>query len=338
MTARGARPALRRGLRAAALASAALALIACATTRPRAAAPSRSDVLWLNRVTYGLNSQTLADYEQHGRAAFLSAQLAAGEPVLPAPIAAQLSILDLTHADAAQLLAATNAEYKRINSLADGPEKEDARKALNERGNALAYEAARRELLRAIYSPAQLREQLSWFWFNHFNVASSKASIRWLIGDYEERAIRPHVLGHFRELVMATLTHPAMLQYLDNAQNAVNHINENYARELMELHTLGVGSGYTQNDVQELARVLTGVGINADGPAPKLKPAWQPLYRRAGAFEFNPARHDFTAKVLLGKPDPRPRVCRGRAGGGYSGAAARLRPVCLAPAGNVFCV
>ncbi len=70
-------------------------------------------------------------------------------------------------------------------------------------------------------------------------------------------------LGHFRDLVLATLTHPAMLQYLDNAQNAVGYINENYARELMELHTLGVGSGYSQQDIQELARTLTGAGVNA---------------------------------------------------------------------------
>jgi len=302
LTGRSAGTALQRGLPAAALASAVVALVACASTasRPAGPPPSRADVLWLSRVTYGLNSQTLADFALHGRAAFLDEQLANTAPALPEPIAEQINILDVTHADATQLLAATSAEYKRINALADGPEKEEARKALNERGNELAYEAARREVLRAIYSPAQLREQLTWFWFNHFNVASSKASIRWLIGDYEERAIRPHVLGHFRDLVMATMTHPAMLQYLDNAQNAVNHVNENYARELMELHTLGVGSGYTQNDVQELARILTGVGINAGSPAPKLKPAWQSLYRRNGAFEFNPARHDFTAKVLLG--------------------------------------
>jgi uncharacterized protein (DUF1800 family) len=292
---------VQRGLLAALGTAVAVVLLGCASapTRPKATL-ARADVLWLNRITYGLNSQTLADFEHEGRAAFLNAQLADTQPPLPAPIAAQINILDVTHADAAELLAATNAEYKRINSMSDGPEKEEARKALSERGNALAYEAARRELLRAIYSPAQLREQLAWFWFNHFNVAASKASIRWLIGDYQERAIRPHVLGHFRDLVMATLTHPAMLQYLDNAQNAVNHVNENYARELMELHTLGVGSGYTQNDVQELARILTGVGINAGGPAPKLKPEWQALYRREGAFEFNPARHDFTTKVLLG--------------------------------------
>ena len=158
------------------------------------------------------------------------------------------------------------------------PDKEQARKTLNDRGNRLAYEAVRRELLRAVYSPAQLQEQMVWFWLNHFSVFQYKANLRWLVGDYEEHAIRPHVFGHFKDLVMATLEHPAMLQYLDNNQNAAGHINENYARELMELHTLGVGCGYTQQDVQKLARVLTGVGVNA-GDAPKLKPEWQRLYR-----------------------------------------------------------
>ena len=261
---------------------------------------SRADVLWLNRMTYGVNTQILADYQRRGRTDWLDSQLTGRDAVLAPDIASQINLLDVVHADAAQLLAASNAEYKRINALADGPEKEQARKTLNERGNALAYQAARRDLLRAIYSPAQLQEQLAWFWLNHFNVAQSKGSIRWLIGDYEEHAIRPHVLGRFRDLVMATLTHPAMLQYLDNAQNAVNHINENYARELMELHTLWVAAGYTQNDVQNLARILTGVGINAGGPQPQLRPAWQGLYRRNGAFEFNPARHDFSSKMLLG--------------------------------------
>jgi uncharacterized protein (DUF1800 family) len=90
-----------------------------------------------------------------------------------------------------------------------------------------------------------------------------------------------------------------MLQYLDNVQNAAGHVNENYARELMELHTLGVDAGYTQQDVQQLALVLTGVGVNAGNP-PKLKPEWRSLYRRSGAFEFNPARHDFSRKALLG--------------------------------------
>jgi hypothetical protein len=84
---------------------------------------------------------------------------------------------------------------------------------------------------------------------DHFSVFQYKANDAWLVGDYAENAIRPHALGHFRDLVLATLTHPAMLQYLDNAQNAAGHVNENYAREIMELHTLGVGSGYSQQDV-----------------------------------------------------------------------------------------
>ena len=288
-------------MRVALAAGAALTICGCAGAPTRGeSSRSRADVLWLNRVTYGVNSATLTDYARRGRAGFLDAQLASPGSILPSAIAMQINLLDVAHADAAQLLAATNAEYKRINALTDGAEKEQARKALNERGNALAYQAARRALLRAIYSPAQVQEQLVWFWLNYFNVAQSKGSIRWLIGDYEEHAIRAHILGHFRELVIATLTHPAMLQYLDNAQNAVDHVNENYARELMELHTLGVAAGYSQADVQNLARILTGVGVNAGGPEPKLKPAWRALYRRDGAFEFNPARHDFTSKTLLG--------------------------------------
>src|SRR5262249_11697628 len=103
-----------------------------------------------------------------------------------------------------------------------------------------------------------------------------------------------------RDLLMATLRHPAMLRYLDNADNAAGHINENYAREIMELHTMGVGSGYTQNDVEALARILTGAGIDLRPDNPKLPPERQPLLVRDGAFEFNPARHDFGDKVLLG--------------------------------------
>ncbi len=260
----------------------------------------REDVLWLERVTFGLDSRAVADYRRLGRERFLEDQLSAREAALPGPIAAQIAGLDVTRADPEKLLADVNAGYKSINAMADGPDKETARKTLNDQGSTLAYEAIRRELLRAVYSAAQLRQQLQWFWLNHFSVHQGKANLRWLVGDYAERAIGPHVFGHFKDLVLATLEHPAMLQYLDNNQNAAGHINENYARELMELHTLGVGAGYTQDDVQQLARVLTGVGINT-GAAPKLKPEWQRLYVRRGAFEFNPARHDFGSKTLLGQ-------------------------------------
>src|ERR1700745_730169 len=121
-----------------------------------------------------------------------------------------------------------------------------------------------------------------------------------MVGDYEDQAIRPYALGRFRDLLEATLKHPAMLRYLDNADSAAGHVNENYAREIMELHTMGVGSGYSQKDVQELARILTGVGVSLKPGNPQLKPDWQKLYVRTGLFEFNPARHDFGDKQLLG--------------------------------------
>jgi uncharacterized protein (DUF1800 family) len=261
----------------------------------------REDTLWLERVTFGLDSSSVAEYRRLGRERFLDHQLNARDIVLPAPIAAQINALEVSRADPQIGLAELSTQYKTINAMADGPDQEQARKTLNERGNKLAYQAVRRELLRAVYSPSQLQEQMVWFWLNHFSVHQNKANLRWLVGDYAEHAIRPNALGHFKDLVLATLEHPAMLQYLDNNQNAAGHVNENYARELMELHTLGVGAGYGQNDVQQLARVLTGVGINAGAP-PKLKPEWQRLYLRRGAFEFNPARHDFGAKTLFGHP------------------------------------
>lgn len=261
----------------------------------------REDTLWLERASFGLDSASVESYRQLGRERFFEHQLHPAEVALPVPIAAEIAALEISHADPAKWLADVNAQYKLINAMPDGADKEQARKTINDRGNKLAYEAIRRDLLRAVYSPAQLQEQMVWFWLNHFSVFQYKANLRWLVGDYEERAIRPHVFGHFKDLVMASLRHPAMLQYLDNNQNAAGHINENYARELLELHTLGVGGGYSQHDVQELARVLTGVGVNA-GEAPKLKPEMQRFYVRSGAFEFNPARHDFAAKTLLGHP------------------------------------
>jgi uncharacterized protein (DUF1800 family) len=127
-----------------------------------------------------------------------------------------------------------------------------------------------------------------------------KNNIRAMVGDYEQAAIRPHALGRFRGLLGSTLRHPAMLSYLDTAQNAAGHINENYAREIMELNTMGVGSGYSQKDVQELARILTGVGIDAKPDSPKLKPEHAGDLIRDGLFEFNPNRHDYGDKDFLG--------------------------------------
>jgi uncharacterized protein (DUF1800 family) len=280
----------------------------CAGSGSKRAAPAtagalpvfhRQDMLWLERVDFGIDAESAAELHRLGRERYLDRQLQAPQQPPQAAIDAELTALLGARPDPERSLSAVAEERKRINAIADADQKEQARKALNEQGNKLAYDAIREELLRAIYSPSQLDEQVVWFWLNHFSIHQYKANLRWLVGDYADRAIRPHALGHFKDLVLATLEHPAMLQYLDNNQNAAGHINENYARELMELHTLGVNGGYTQQDVQQLARVLTGAGINP-GPPPKLKREWQDLYVREGAFEFNPARHDFGDKLLLG--------------------------------------
>jgi len=260
----------------------------------------RTDTLWLERVSFGIDSESVAELHHLGRQRYLERQLEAPDAPLPAPVAQELAALEVAHADPVRWLAEVGAEYKSINAMPDGTAKVEARKALNEHGNKLANEAIRSELLRAIYSPSQLQEEMVWFWLNHFSVHQRKATLRWLVADYADRAIRRHALGHFKDLVLATLEHPAMLEYLDNNRNAAGHVNENYARELMELHTLGVGAGYTQQDVQQLARVLTGSGVVNAGNPPRLKAEWQALYRRDGAFEFNPARHDFGTKTLLG--------------------------------------
>ena len=259
------------------------------------------DIHWINRVTYGLDSTTLAQYRILGRKSFLEAQLTPPADALPAPAQRAVDAMLITAKRADQLLADSEIESRRINALPDGDEKAKARQVQQDLQERTAFESAKRHLLRAVYSPAQLKEQMTWFWLNHFSVFRYKANLRWSVADYEERAIRPHSLGNFRQLLMATLKHPAMLVYLDNAQSATGKINENYAREVLELHTMGVGSGYTQQDVQELARILTGVGVNYGPVASRVKPELQKLLIKDGAFEFNPARHDFGDKIFLGK-------------------------------------
>ena len=274
-----------------------------AAVAPIAPAPLSSlphdDLQWLERVSFGLSEPLVAEYRRLGRAAFLEEQLSASSTALPPAIAAQVASLQIQHLDSERLLGAVREQRRAIAARASAGGSADARMQLNELGNELAREAVSRELLSAIYSPAQLREQLVWFWLNHFSVFQGKADVRYLIADYAEHAIRPNALGHFGDLLLATLEHPAMLEYLDNQQNRLGHVNENYAREFMELHTLGIDGGYSQQDVQQLALIFTGVGFNA-GPPPRLPRALQALYLRQGMFEFDPAHHDMSRKRLLG--------------------------------------
>ena len=293
-----------------ALAAAACAIAACAPLSPDhpASAESRAEQVQsveplqlLNRLTWGASWASAQQISALGSARFLEQQLHPAPATLPKEIAAQIDAMTISQRPATEL--AIDLEQRRIqaNAIADPESKKAALQAYQQELTRLGREAAARSLLRALYSSNQLQEQMTWFWMNHFNVYLFKRDIRALVGDYEEHAIRDHALGRFRDLLAATVHHAAMLRYLDNEQNAAGRINENYARELMELHTLGVDGGYTQSDVQELARILTGVGVNVNRGNPNLRAALAGQYVRDGLFEFNPNRHDYGDKVLLGQ-------------------------------------
>ncbi|MEO8155247.1 MAG: DUF1800 domain-containing protein [Rhizobacter sp.] len=288
-----------------AAASPSLLLAACATTSSDTPAPLAADAnlnyRLINRISWGATDTELARIRQLGATAYIDQQLhAAANNTLPAAAQAQIESLRIQKLSLPNLVWELEASRKSADAIATEEGRKQAQQAYQQELNKLAREAATRHLLRALYSPNQLQEQMTWFWFNHFNVHQYKSNVRAMVGDYEERAIRPHALGRFRDLLGAVAHHPAMLRYLDNEQNAGGRINENYARELLELHTLGVDGGYAQRDVQELARVLTGHGVNLNDNTPKLKPSLMPQYVRDGLYEFNPARHDDGNKSVLG--------------------------------------
>jgi len=214
------------------------------------------------------------------------------------------------------------AKGAKADALMEGmsPQQKEALMALNNPEQVVVGELMQAKLLRAIYSERQLQEVMTDFWFNHFNVFVNKGADRYLLTSYERDAIRPHVLGKFEDLLVATAKSPAMLFYLDNwlsvgpdsdaalsierprygrrgygprAQNRprarkrqASGLNENYGRELMELHTLSVNGGYSQRDVTEVAKVFTGWTLE------------QP--RRGGGFHFAPRMHEPGDKIVLG--------------------------------------
>jgi uncharacterized protein (DUF1800 family) len=197
------------------------------------------------------------------------------------------------------------------------------------RSNQFVAELTSARVARAVMSERQLQEVMVDFWENHFSVFAGKGQTRFFLTSYDRDVIRPNALGHFRDLLGAVAKSPAMLFYLDNAQSVADTgrrtlrpraaraqgrsrgLNENYARELMELHTLGVDGGYTQQDVIEVARALTGWSIRP--PRQVLAQARDARVRRfaeragrmgddarAGEFVFRPEVHDAEAKVVLG--------------------------------------
>ncbi|HTH94522.1 MAG TPA: DUF1800 domain-containing protein [Rhodocyclaceae bacterium] len=263
------------------------------------------DARWLARLAYGINTTDWMHLRKIGRKAWLDEQLH-GDMPLPDFAQAQVDAYLGAPQPLPDVVTDLETEKRRVNALPDGDDKQTARKALNDRAESAWRNAVSAQLVRDLYSPDQLREQMTAFWLNWFSVYRQKDNIRVLVADYQERAIRPHALGKFRDLLLATARHPAMLLYLDNFQNAAGKINENYARELMELHTLGIDGGYTQQDVQELARVLTGVGVNLKHESRpgvmRLPPDLQSQYQYDAdtGFEFNPIRHDRGDKQILG--------------------------------------
>jgi uncharacterized protein (DUF1800 family) len=209
------------------------------------------------------------------------------------PEAEQYDVLDsLRNGQRQKLFAAAPADLRRKIQIFNGPVQ------------VVNQDLTEGKLLRAIYSDRQLEEVLTDFWYNHFNVFLDKGADRYMVTTYERDVIRPHVLGHFEDLLLATAQSPAMLFYLDNWQSVgpdtrpnirpeqrrKQGLNENYGRELMELHTLGVDGGYTQKDVTEVARCFTGWTIREP--------------QRGGGFEFNDRQHDKGEKHVLGVTIP----------------------------------
>ena len=235
--------------------------LACAGQPPCAGPltpPSQSEHV-LGRISYGANAESRARIQQIGAVAFIREQLAPSQladPVLDARLALMPSLaMDVQQLDAAYDDAMPRRELTRARTL------------------------------RILTGRRQLEELLVDFWLNHFNVYASTGQIDHTIVAYERDAIRPHVLGRFADLLRATARSAAMIDYLDNRFNELNGLNENYARELLELHTLGDTSSFTQADVVQAARALTGWRLDLTLPS---------------GVRFDASKHDDGAKSLLG--------------------------------------
>jgi uncharacterized protein (DUF1800 family) len=277
-----------------------LGLAALGSGRVSAQADPGVDALHaLNRLAYGPAPVDIGHVMQIGVERYIDEQLHPERLLLPPALMQQLDALDTTRWLQRELIRQFREAQQSARN--DSEEGKAQRREFYQR---LTLQAGEARLLRALQSPAQLQEVMVDFWFNHFNVFIGKGLDRALVENYEREAIRPYAMGRFGDLLRATAHHPAMLFYLDNWQSVAagyrqpgatgpaakaSGLNENYARELMELHTLGVDGGYAQADVTELARMLTGWTFNA----------------RAGAgdsaFYFDAKRHDNGEKQWLGR-------------------------------------
>lgn len=267
----------------------------------------------LSRFTYGATPGEVDEVARMGLEKWFERQLKADLP--EDSLEAQLAPFDALKLSNEQI-AATYPKNGQVIRMAvrDGIIDKDSVKAdrkayrnlirdyMDKKGfkpeNELFRQLYSQKILRAAYAQNQLREVMTDFWFNHFNVSITKNDCAQFIPVYERDVIRPGALGHFGDLLKATAQSPAMLYYLDNFSSSgpmdemrpmarvarkAQGLNENYARELMELHTMGVDGGYTQQDVTQAARVLTGWTVRESG------------------YLFTPRRHDRGEKTVLGK-------------------------------------
>jgi uncharacterized protein (DUF1800 family) len=251
---------------------------------------------FLNRISFGPTRETVQRVARQGISVYLEEQLHP-ETIPDTLMGEKLAGLKTMRLSSRELI-----ELYPLPRQQAGQEMMGQQPMQGPRVVILELQQAR--LLRAVYSQRQLYEVMVDFWSNHFNIFAAKGADRWLATAYDRDTIRPHAFGRFKDLLLATAQSPAMLFYLDNwlsaAANAAatkfapnnrrRGLNENYARELMELHTLGVDGGYTQRDVQEVARCFTGWTIR------------QP--RAEGTFYFEPRIHDSGEKMVLGTRIP----------------------------------
>jgi uncharacterized protein (DUF1800 family) len=295
-------------------------LLAMPGLRAAPAVPTDDDAIRhaLNRLTYGIRPGDIERVRAMGLQRWIDQQLDPGRIDNSAvePRLASLETLTLDAATIQRDYAGPAMRERRDRQRANQAMQPDPDPPIPDPVLRQPSEAQRKnrqvltdlqeaKVLRAVYSERQLEEVLVDFWFNHFNVFAGKGQTRNYIAAYERDAIRPYVFGSFRDILGATAKHPAMLFYLDNwlssgAEQATrarssaglprarrsSGLNENYARELLELHTLGVDGGYTQDDIVNVARAFTG---------------WTMRPREGTGFLFVPALHDRNAKTVLGQ-------------------------------------
>ncbi|MFQ5615837.1 MAG: DUF1800 domain-containing protein [Anaerolineales bacterium] len=231
--------------------------------RPQQAAIPGPDIHLLNRTTWGPRPEEVARLRELGTETFLDEQLNP-ETIDDSEADARLSRLPILNMDRRTLHSLSEPEYRCQLALEKGM------------------------VLRAVHSRRQLLERVVEFWSDHFNIFGGEDFASESVV-YQREAIRKHALGNFRDMLTATAKSPAMLFYLDNFNNVAGHPNENYARELLELHTLGVDGGYTETDVKEVARAFTG---------------WTVHPKTRTGFYFNPHKHDDGPKRILGHDFP----------------------------------